>query len=203
MRLFPVCATLLVCLPLIGCSGTGNMSDPITDTLAQTPFMYKPDIQQGNVVTQDQVNRLEPGMSMEQVRYLLGTPMLQDTFRNNRWDYVYTMKRGGDKLERQRVTLFFDDGMLSRIEGDYRPDPSNIEPPQETVISVPDQKPKGFLDNTLRSIGFGDETTPPAKPKAVEQQEEAVKQATTEAINETPPASPNEQSSDSPMADAP
>jgi outer membrane protein assembly factor BamE len=166
MRLFFVCG-LGLCLSLQGCSGRGGLSDPITDTLAQTPLMYKPDIQQGNVVTQDQVNRLEAGMSMEQVRYLLGTPMLQDSFRNNRWDYVYTMKRGGGKLERKRVTLFFADGLLSKVEGDYRPDPSNIQPPQETVVSVPDQKPKGFMDKTLSRIGLGDDELPGAKPAAV------------------------------------
>jgi outer membrane protein assembly factor BamE len=162
MRLFPAGATSLAILSLTGCLGGGNMSDPVTDTLAQTPFMYKPDIQQGNVITQQQVNRLEPGMSMEQVRYLLGTPLLQSTFHENRWDYVYTMKRGGDKVEKKRIALFFKDGQLNAIEGDYRPDPNGIEDTQETVVTVPDQEAPGFIDNTMKSIGLGDDT--PASP---------------------------------------
>jgi outer membrane protein assembly factor BamE len=144
-------------LMLGGCS-SGSFSDPVTDSLAKTPFMYKPDIQQGNVVTQDKVNQLQPGMSRDQVRFLLGTPMLQDTFHRDRMSYVYTMKRGGGQMERRRLTLFFKGDQLQRVEGDYRPDPSAVEDYQETVVSVPDHEKKGFFDSAMKKVGLDEKT---------------------------------------------
>jgi len=163
MRAFLVCAVPAL---LLGACSSTNIADPVTDTMAKTPFMYKPDIQQGNVVTQEQVNKLTPGMTTEQVRYLLGTPMLQDTFHQNRWDYVYTMKRGGSAVEKKRISLTFEDDQLTTIEGDFRPDPSNVEQEKETVVNVPDNKQKGFFSNTMQSFGFGDSNS---KPKAEKQ----------------------------------
>lgn len=165
MRAHLVCTLSAI---LLGACSTGNIADPVTDTMAKTPFMYKPDIQQGNVISQEQVNKLQPGMTTEQVRYLLGTPMLQDTFHQNRWDYVYTMKRGGSAVEQKRLSLTFADDQLATIEGDFRPDPNSVEEEKETVVSVPDQKSKGFFSNTLHSIGFGDSSPKPKEKKSAQ-----------------------------------
>lgn len=79
---------------------------------------YKPEIQQGNYVSQDMVAQVKPGMSREQVRFLLGTPLLTDIFHGDRWDYVYWREDTAGKREQRRVALFFDDNKLSRMEGD-------------------------------------------------------------------------------------
>ncbi|HET7198655.1 MAG TPA: outer membrane protein assembly factor BamE [Burkholderiales bacterium] len=80
---------------------------------------YKMDIQQGNYVSQDMVSQLRPGMSREQVRFLLGTPLVADIFHADRWDYVYWREAPDGKREERRVALFFSpDNKLERITGD-------------------------------------------------------------------------------------
>lgn len=79
---------------------------------------YKPEIQQGNFVSQDLVAQLKPGMTREQVRFLLGTPLLTDIFHADRWDYVYWRESTNGKREQRRVALFFSDNKLARVEGD-------------------------------------------------------------------------------------
>src|SRR5438045_6156264 len=79
---------------------------------------YKPDIQQGNYVSQDVIAQLKTGMTREQVRFLLGTPLLTDIFHADRWDYVYWREAENGKRESRRVALFFNDGKLARVEGD-------------------------------------------------------------------------------------
>jgi outer membrane protein assembly factor BamE len=82
---------------------------------------YRIDIQQGNYITQDMVSQLKPGMSKEQVRYLLGTPLLTDIFHAERWDYVYSFDRRGQPREHRRIAVFFQDGKLARLDGDGAP----------------------------------------------------------------------------------
>lgn len=84
-------------------------------------FPYRPNVQQGNWITAEQVARLEPGMSREQVRFLLGTPTLQDIFRNDRWDYPYYSKPGYGEPEQRRFSVWFEGDSLVRWEGDPQP----------------------------------------------------------------------------------
>ena len=79
---------------------------------------YKPDIQQGNYVSQDMIAQVKPGMTRDQVRFLLGTPLLTDIFHADRWDYVYWREAENGKRESRRVALFFNEGKLARIQGD-------------------------------------------------------------------------------------
>ncbi|HKU46962.1 MAG TPA: outer membrane protein assembly factor BamE [Burkholderiales bacterium] len=79
---------------------------------------YRIDIQQGNFISQDMVAQLRPGMSKEQVRIALGTPLLTDIFHGDRWDYIYWRERPGEKLEQRKLTVFFEDGKLTRLDGD-------------------------------------------------------------------------------------
>jgi outer membrane protein assembly factor BamE len=79
---------------------------------------YKPEIQQGNYVSQELVSQVKPGMTREQVRFVLGTPLLVDIFHADRWDYVYWRETTDGKREQRRVALFFADGKLARMEGD-------------------------------------------------------------------------------------
>ena len=83
---------------------------------------YRPDVQQGNVVTKEMVDQLAPGMSRDQVRFLLGTPALVSVFHQDRWDYVYLLKRGkGSELQSRRLTVFFKDNRVAHFESDEMP----------------------------------------------------------------------------------
>lgn len=77
---------------------------------------HKIDIQQGNVITTEQLSQLKPGMTRNQVRQLIGTPLLADPFHANRWDYYYSMKPGREPVVSYRATLFFSNDSLLRIE---------------------------------------------------------------------------------------
>jgi outer membrane protein assembly factor BamE len=79
---------------------------------------YRMEIQQGNFVTQEMVSRLEPGMSKDQVRSILGTPLLTDIFDADRWDYLYTRQGQDGKREERRLAVHFSDGKLARLDGD-------------------------------------------------------------------------------------
>lgn len=87
--------------------------------LGLTPFVME--IQQGNFVTQDMVDRLKPGMTTSQVRFALGTPLIVDPFRTDRWDYVHVLQRRGRVVEQRRLIVYFKDDRLDRIEGEAMP----------------------------------------------------------------------------------
>ncbi len=79
---------------------------------------HRIDVQQGNALDQENVARLKPGLSRSQVRFLLGTPLVVDPFRTDRWDYVYMYYEAGRLAEQKRITLFFEGDTLVRMEGD-------------------------------------------------------------------------------------
>jgi len=83
--------------------------------------LYRITVQQGNVITQEMVNSLKPGMTREQVAYIMGEPVVRNPFNESQWDYVYTLQVPG-RVERQRkLSLFFADGVLSHLTGDFKP----------------------------------------------------------------------------------
>lgn len=77
---------------------------------------YKMDIRQGNFVTPDMRDKLQLGMTKAQVRYVLGTPLIDDIFHANRWDYVYRLEHNGKVVEKQNLTIFFEGDKLVRID---------------------------------------------------------------------------------------
>lgn len=85
------------------------------------PGVYKIDVEQGNIVTEDVVDQLERGMSRRQVRFILGTPLVEDTFNRERWDYPYVIKNGEKIIRKSRVTVFFDGDRLINVTGAHRP----------------------------------------------------------------------------------
>ena len=87
--------------------------------LAQSLSPYRIEIQQGNYVTQGMVAQLKPGLTRDQVRFVLGTPLVSDIFHDERWDYVFLRQRANSReTEYRRIAVFFEDGKLKRIEGD-------------------------------------------------------------------------------------
>ena len=95
------------------------------------PGVYRIDVEQGNIVTQEMADQLQPGMSRRQVRFILGTPLVEDTFNRDRWDYVYTRRNGLDVLAEERLTVFFEGDSLTAVEGDYTPVVFGGTPPAE------------------------------------------------------------------------
>ncbi|MCX4192720.1 outer membrane protein assembly factor BamE [Methylophaga sp. OBS1] len=127
------------------------------------PGLYQIDVQQGNNVDQEMINKLEPGMTKNQVAYVMGTPLLIDTFHPNRWDYIYSYQPGGEEREQRRITLYFnDDETLSHVEGDTRIVASREELPQadrqdKNVVVPLNQQKTGFFGGLMNLIGLGDD----------------------------------------------
>lgn len=154
-RLVRVTSLVLV---LAGCSWVPR---PVTE--------YKIDIQQGNVLTQDMVSQLRPGLTKDQVRFILGTPVLMDMFHANRWDYIYRLQKGstGEVEMRQFSTYFDASDRLIRVGGDVaalQASDLSAEPvnkmreidlgsvPEGTV--APPVEEKGFFGKLMESVGF-------------------------------------------------
>lgn len=92
------------------------------------PEVHRVSVQQGNIITQDMVDQLRPGMTRSQVRFILGTPLITDTFAPDRWDYFYSLKRPNRTELRERVSVYFVDDKLARLSGDYAPNPAPATP---------------------------------------------------------------------------
>jgi outer membrane protein assembly factor BamE len=123
---------------------------------------YRMDIQQGNVVTQEMVAKLKPGMTRQQVRFVMGTPPIADAFHQDRWDYVYYLNKRGQVVEHRRIVLLFEGDTLKRIEGDVVPtaDAGGNVAGQAADAAAAQSKPeqaveeKGFFGRMLDKIGL-------------------------------------------------
>ncbi len=124
---------VLLFLPfLAACSSTPQITSILTP--------YRIDVRQGNFVTQDMVVQLKPGLSREQVRFILGSPLLADMFHADRWDYVYRFQPGKGEAEQRVLTVFFQDNKLARVAGDVvAEDATKAEAPKPTtrIIDIP------------------------------------------------------------------
>lgn len=111
----------MACTVLASCGSTtsGMSSSAINPVNWITP--YKIDVIQGNFISKEQVEQLRPGLSREQVKALLGTPLLASLFHADRWDYVFTLKRQGVAPQAFKYAVFFKDDQLVRFEGDAMP----------------------------------------------------------------------------------
>lgn len=99
---------LVAVLNLSGCS--------VVDWL-----VYTAPVQQGNLVEQKQVDQLRVGMTKSQVNFILGTPLVVDTFNPDRWDYVYRVQLGDELTKEQRFAVFFRDDKLVAVSGNLKP----------------------------------------------------------------------------------
>lgn len=98
------------------------------------PGVHRINIQQGNVITQTMIDKLKPGMTRSQARFILGNPVLDDQLNRDRWDYVYSIQIGGGRRVQKKLVLHFVDDRLSYFEGDYVPtsEKKNQEPVEVT-----------------------------------------------------------------------
>lgn len=144
MRYFPILRYLFI-LSVILCTACGTALPSVKP--------YKLDVQQGNVVTSKMLLQLRPGMTKSQVRFIMGTPLLQDSFHGNRWDYVYQLRENGKIIEQRRVILDFENELLKSVRGDVVPAGSDkAKAPEEAtntgtrVVEPAKPEEKGMLD---------------------------------------------------------
>lgn len=116
-RLSRFVLALAACAAVAGCGSLNRATERLSSVV--TP--YKVQVVQGNFVSREQVEYLKPGMSRQQVREVLGTPLLVSAFHADRWDYVFTLRRQGVQEQAYRLTLHFKDDLLERFDSDTMP----------------------------------------------------------------------------------
>jgi outer membrane protein assembly factor BamE len=103
------------------------------------PGVYKINVEQGNIVTPEMAAQLKPGMTRRQVKFILGTPLVEDTFNKNRWDYLYSKRNGNKILSESRLTVEFDGDYLANVSGDLAPSDWGAEKAAEQPAAAPTQ----------------------------------------------------------------
>jgi outer membrane protein assembly factor BamE len=134
---------------------------------------YKMPIQQGNLVTSKMMMQLKPGMTKTQVRFVMGTPLINDSFHKDQWDYFYQMEKDGAIIEKRRVILMFEKDLLAKVKGDVIPanantnkneDRQEIVPIKSSELNPnPAQKEKSMLDR-LKFWEYDDKPIEKAMP---------------------------------------
>jgi outer membrane protein assembly factor BamE len=101
---------MLLCCVLLSACNTGPL---------RFPGVYRIDIPQGNVMTQDMIDQLRPGLTKRQVNFIMGTPLIKDTFDQDRWDYLYSFQPGGKERVQETLSLYFENDALTHFTGDF------------------------------------------------------------------------------------
>jgi outer membrane protein assembly factor BamE len=168
-------------LAFAACAAAGGCGsfDSATRRFAESITPYKVEVVQGNFVSKEQVQGLKPGMSRQQVRELLGTPLVTSVFHSDRWDYVFTLKRKGSEVQARKLSVFFKGEALERFEGDDMPTEADFV---------------ATLDNKRKD----------AKVPVLEASEESLKQFSSRAPAAAPePPAPAAPAADYPPLEAP
>lgn len=123
---FHLAGLICICLMLSAC----NL------TKLRLPRVHKLTVQQGNVITQEMIDTLRPGMSRSQVAYIMGEPIFRNPFNSSRWDYIYTIELPGVFTDERRVSVYFDGDRLAYFTGDYAPTASKPAIPVEPAAGT-------------------------------------------------------------------
>jgi len=106
------------------------------------PGVYRINVEQGNIITQEMVDQLKPGMDQRQVRYILGTPLVEDPFNPNRWEYLYMLRNGNNTLREERLSVHFENNALTHFDTTLvpteEPVPTEANPKEEETYYPPD-----------------------------------------------------------------
>jgi outer membrane protein assembly factor BamE len=187
MRPTLVVSLLAAALLAGACSAYDSTSRKVANAI--TP--YRINIVQGNFVSREAASQLREGMTRDQVKFLLGTPLLTDVFHANRWDYVFSFRRGNTPVVQQRrYTVFFDGDRLVKFGGDELP--SEYE-----LIAEIDGMKKALKEQTPGKISTSAAAAPAEAQTTVEnfvprqaQQPEAAAAAAAPAPSVQPAAEP-------------
>jgi outer membrane protein assembly factor BamE len=104
------------------------------------PGVYRIKIEQGNYIEEEMVEQLVKGMTRRQVRYVMGSPLVKDSFNRERWDYYYTVSRNNEVLKEYQFSVFFEGDLLTRWEGDYEPSKESVKETQEEALKAAEKK---------------------------------------------------------------
>jgi outer membrane protein assembly factor BamE len=146
-RFSQLAAIAIAALALSACGSFGGRARPSApatpasagaQTVTVTPLQkffwifspYRPDIQQGNFISKEMLAQLQVGQSRDQVKFILGTPLLTDIFHQDRWDYPFYLARGNGELTSAKVVIFFKDDKVERFEG------GNLPSEQEYIAQI-------------------------------------------------------------------
>ncbi len=155
---YPACTALpLACAALLA----GCKSVEVPKVPGVTP--YRMVIQQGNFISQEMVSQLKPGMTREQVRFILGTPLVTDIFHADRWDYVFFREAPDGKKEQRNLSVVFEKDKLARVLGDLLP--SEGTTPSATGFQ-PQLKPEPKPEARPAAAAAKPAPQPEAKPAA-------------------------------------
>jgi outer membrane protein assembly factor BamE len=153
--------------------------------------VYRPDIQQGNLLQTTDIDQVKTGMTRSQVRYILGTPMVSDPFDQQRWDYVYTFRRGRDRdVLRAHFIVRFQDDKVSSVE--------TPDLPEETENSKIIKQQRARQAASAAAVAEAAAAAAPPAPDAA-----ASPASATPDGNAASPAAPPAGSTDTPPADRP
>jgi outer membrane protein assembly factor BamE len=156
MRSVFFCLVLLSSFLLASCSYILN----------NLPGVYTIPIQQGNIVDQTMIDQLRPNMTERQVLYILGSPMLVDTFHQKRWDYLYSNQPSGEDRQQKRVSIVFnEDNQVVGVQGDFKPSSTPVvKPSEETTVDVPKRDIERTMWQKITGLfGFDDIDDAPRK----------------------------------------
>lgn len=173
-----VALTLLIGANLAACGSLDGAAHRVANVV--TP--YKIDVVQGNFVSREQAQALQPGMSRQQVRDILGTPLVTSVFHADRWEYIFTLKRPGVEAQTRKLTVFFEGDQLQRSEGDEMPTEAEfvaslgakkgklkvpaMEATDAQLARFPAAKPEAAADQAQLPAPAASASYPPLEPGA-------------------------------------
>ena len=181
-----------LCLALLALSGCSTEGD------RKLPGVYRVDMQQGNVIEQEMIDKLRPGMDRNQVRFIMGTPAIADPFHADRWDYLFTNSKGGRTREQRHVTLYFKDDKLTHLEGDVVPGvrkPVDQLEVRSEIVDVPLERNKpGVFSRMFNALPFVGDDNARKKPHPTDTEQADAGAAKEKSGDGTEPAPAEPQS---------
>ncbi len=176
-------------IALAACSAEGTR---------KLPGVYRIDMQQGNVIEQEMLDKLKPGMEKGQVHFIMGTPTIVDPFHDDRWEYIYTYSKGGKRREQRHITIFFEDDKLTYLGGGVvagmREPPENYRKERKTVDVPLKREKKGFFSKLKNVLPFVGDDQPKARKPATAADEDVI----AEGEDAEPPQIESEEASTTP-----
>lgn len=187
----------------VSSSGSGQASE---DSLSRNPALdsaeatgvqkllniitpYRIDIQQGNFVSQEMLSRIQPGMTKEQVRFALGTPLLTDLFHSTRWDYLFRLQKPNGQVTNNRVIIYFEENRVARVINDPLPDETQY------LESIAGPAPKKKVDDSEKKTA-----TDPDKSEAPGQTATPSEDGASASATEEPSSVTSETDTATPVA---
>jgi len=158
-KLFPLSIIFLLLLSVACTRNDGDF---------KLPGVYRISVMQGNVIEQDMIDRLKPGMEKHQGKFIMGTPTIIDPFHPDRWDYVYTFTQGASQRKQRHLAIYFVDGKLAYLDGDVvtgiRKPPEDLRKSKIVEVPLRERRPPGLVESVLDKLPFVGKDEPATPP---------------------------------------